>query len=158
MARPPLLPIGAMLALSLAAMGEAAAQTAAPAPAAPQSRPAPRPAPAPAPPAEPQPEPPPPVYERDLMRLSELMGSLAFLSELCSEPDAAQWRQRMQTLIDTEGGSPARRERLAGAFNKGYRGFAVVYGRCTESARAAIDLYLAEGAALSRTITNRYGG
>ncbi len=116
--------------------------------------------PAPAAPAEPAPapEPPPPVYERDLMRLAEIMGSLSFLSELCAEADADAWRRRMQSLVQTEGATQARRERLAGAFNKGYRGFAVTYRACTESARAAIDLYVAEGSQLSRAITNRYGG
>ncbi len=133
--------------------GSALAQAQAPAQPRPQR-------PAPAAPAEPAPapEPPPPVYERDLMRLAEIMGTLSFLSELCAEADAGNWRRRMQTLVDTEGGSQARRERLAGAFNKGYRGFAVTYRACTESARAAIDLYVAEGSQLSRAITNRYGG
>lgn len=144
----------AVLALALAC-GSALAQPQLPA----QPRPQ-RPAAPPAAPAEPAPapEPPPPVYERDLMRLAEIMGTLSFLSELCAEADAGNWRQRMQTLVDAEGGSQARRERMAGAFNKGYRGFAVTYRACTESARAAIDLYVAEGSQLSRAITNRYGG
>ena len=36
--------------------------------------------------AGPAPEPPPPIYDEKLLRLSEILGSLAFLRDLCGEP------------------------------------------------------------------------
>ena len=58
----------------------------------------------------------------------------------------------MQALIDTEGTTPARSERLAGAYNRGYRGCALTYRICTASAAEATARYLKEGETLSRGI------
>ncbi len=99
---------------------------------------------------------PPPVYEAELLRLSEVIGALSFLRGLCEADDAAEWPARMQALIEAEG--PARAERLAGAYNRGYGAFALTYRSCTPSAQLAIARYLEEGDALSRTIASRYGG
>lgn len=112
------------------------------------------PAPAPAPP----PEPPAAPYEKELLRLAEVVGSLAFLRSLCGAPDAAEWPKRMQALIDAEGTTPGRRERLAGAYNRGYRGFSLTYRICTPSANEAVIRYVAEGETLSRNLAGRYGG
>jgi uncharacterized protein (TIGR02301 family) len=119
-----------------------------------------RAAPAPAKPAEPPPppEPPAPPYEKDLLRLSEIVGSLAFLRNLCASSDAGEWPKRMQALLDTEGTTPGRRERLAGAYNRGYRGFALTYRACTASATEASARYIKEGETLSRNLAGRYGG
>jgi uncharacterized protein (TIGR02301 family) len=121
-----------------------------------------RAAPAPAPqqpaPAQPQPEPPPPPYEKELLRLAEVLGSLAFLRSLCTAKDAPEWPRRMQALIEAEGTTPARKERLAGAYNRGYRGFAITYRICTDSAVEATARYLKEGETLSRGIAGRFGG
>ncbi|WP_188609247.1 TIGR02301 family protein [Chelatococcus reniformis] len=97
-------------------------------------------------------------YDRDLARLAEVMGSLAFLRTLCKAPDAAEWRTRMKNLVDVEAQTEERRDRLAGAFNKGFQGFALTYRQCTPSAGRAIDRYLAEGQALQRSLASRYGG
>ncbi len=110
--------------------------------------------------AEPAPtaEPPPAPYEAELLRLAEIMGSLALLRPLCTAPDAAEWSKRMQVLLEAEGTTPGRRERLAGAYNKGYQAFALTYRVCTASAQEASARYLAEGEVLARNITGRYGG
>jgi len=122
------------------------------------SRPA-TPAPAqPQPPAPAPGEPPPAPYEKDLLRLAEVMGSLAFLRSLCSAADAPEWPRRMQALIETEGTSTGRKERLAGAYNRGYRSFAITYRICTASAAEATARYLKEGETLSRGIAGRFGG
>jgi uncharacterized protein (TIGR02301 family) len=94
-------------------------------PATPTAKPA---EPAPPPPA---PDVPPPPYEKELLRLAEILGSLAFLRGLCTAADAPEWPRRMQTLVDAEGVTPARKERLAGAYNRGYRAFALTYRMCT---------------------------
>ena len=110
--------------------------------------------PEPTPPAEP----PAPPYEKDLLRLSEIVGSLAFLRSLCTAADATEWPKRMQALLDTEGTTPGHRERLAGAYNRGYRGYALTYRTCTPSAAEATTRYLKEGEQLSRNLAGRYGG
>ena len=103
-------------------------------------------------------EPPPAPYEKELLRLAELMGALAFLRPLCAAPDGTEWPRRMQALLEAEGTSPGRRERLAGAYNKGYQGFGVTYRICTPSAQEASARYLKEGDGLTRLIASRYGG
>jgi uncharacterized protein (TIGR02301 family) len=110
--------------------------------------------------AEPAPavEPPPAPYEKELLRLAEIMGSLAMLRPLCSAPDGTEWSRRMQVLLEAEGSTPGRRERLAGAYNKGYQAYALTYRVCTPSAQEASVRFLAEGEQLARNITGRYGG
>ncbi|MEE1654707.1 TIGR02301 family protein [Microvirga sp. CF3062] len=123
-------------------------------------RPAPQQQPPPQQQAEPAPvvEPPPAPYEKELLRLAEIMGGLAMLRPLCSAPDASEWSRRMQILLETEGTTPGRRERLAGAYNKGYQAYALTYRVCTPSAQEASVRFLAEGEQVARSITGRYGG
>jgi uncharacterized protein (TIGR02301 family) len=106
----------------------------------------------------PPPEPPPPPYEAELLRLAEIMGALAFLTELCRTGPVEPWRAKALELIEAEGTSPARRERLAGAYNHGYRGYQLSYRMCTGNARLIIDRFLIEGGRIARDITSRYSG
>ena len=103
-------------------------------------------------------EPPPAPYDRDLMRLSEIVGALAFLRSLCAEPDAAEWPARMKAILDSEGVTPNRRDRLAGAYNRGFRGYSLTYRICTPAAGEAARRYIAEGERLSHAIAGRFGG
>ena len=114
--------------------------------------------PAKADPATPPAEAPPPPYEPQLLRLAEIMGALTYLRELCTAPDGEQWRARMTAIIDAEAVSPARRQKLAGAYNRGFRGYEITYRSCTANAQAIIGRYLDEGARLAHDIGNRYGG
>jgi uncharacterized protein (TIGR02301 family) len=119
------------------------------------ARPAPKPAekePAPAP------EPPPAPYDRDLLRLSEIIGALSFLRELCATPDAAEWPVRMKALMEAEGVTPNRRDRLAGAYNRGYRGYSLTYRVCTPAATEAANRFVGEGERLSHALASRFGG
>lgn len=97
-------------------------------------------------------------YERDLLRLSEVMGALSMLRTLCGAQDAPQWHDRMSALIDSEARDAETRSRLAGAFNHGYSGFSLTYRSCTAAAQASIARYLDEGERLSRAISSRFGG
>lgn len=135
-------PLGSALAQQ---RGTAARQTAKP----PEKKESEPPAPA---------EPPPPPYERDLMRLSEIVGALAFLRGLCAASDAGEWPDRMKAILETEGVTPNRRDRLAGAYNRGYRGYSLTYRACTASADEASGRFLAEGERLSHAISGRFGG
>jgi uncharacterized protein (TIGR02301 family) len=111
-----------------------------------------------APKEQPAPVDVPAPYDRDLMRMAEVIGSLAFLRNLCSTADAAEWPARMKALIEAEGITPARRDRLAGAYNRGYRSYAVTYRVCTPAAHEASARFLVEGERLSHALAGRFGG
>ncbi|MGL4438779.1 MAG: TIGR02301 family protein [Bosea sp. (in: a-proteobacteria)] len=106
----------------------------------------------------PVPEPPPPAYEPDMLKLAEVMGSLAFLRQLCSGLEAQQWRTRMTELLETEGVTPGRKERLAGAYNRGFKSFALTYRACTPAAEEASARLSKDGERLSRSLAGRFGG
>lgn len=106
----------------------------------------------------PVPEPQPPAYEPDMLKLAEAIGSLAFLRQLCGGPEAQQWRARMTELLDTEGVTPSRKERLAGAYNRGFKGFALTYRTCTAAAEEASARLSQDGERLSRSLAGRFGG
>ena len=144
------------LAALLAASG-GAAETSAPKAAPPSSAaPAPnsdQPAPAPPPAAE-----RPPPYEPQLLRLAEMTGALAYLRNLCGAGDGEKFRARMAELLEAEGVSEARRDLLAGAYNRGFRDYQTTYRICTPAASAVIDRYLTETARLAAEVAGRYGG
>jgi uncharacterized protein (TIGR02301 family) len=85
------------------------------------------------------------------------MGTLAFLRDLCGHKDGAAWRDRMNELMEAEGSTPERRNRLAGAYNRGFNGLQPGYHRCTAAADLLGERLMQEGASLSRAITSRYG-
>ena len=123
------------------------------------------------PPAKPAPEKPPAAapappelletpapYDRQLLRLSEIMGALAWLTEICGDRPGEQWRQQMATLLEAEAATTRRRERLAGAYNRGFRGYSAMHRRCTPSAQLIITRFLDEGGRIARDVANRYSG
>jgi uncharacterized protein (TIGR02301 family) len=114
-------------------------------------------APAEATESESVPEPLPPVYEDRLLRLSEILGGLHFLRQLCGFEDGAVWRAEMDGLLRSEKPGPVRRARLVSRFNRGFESYHAVYRTCTPSARRAIALYLAEGRRITNDIRARYG-
>lgn len=102
-------------------------------------------------------DPAPPPYQDRLDHLAELMGTLAFMRDLCGDGDGAAWRARMAALLSAEGATPARRDRLAGSFNRGYAGYATVYRACTPAAEAVIERALGEGARIAADVATQYG-
>jgi uncharacterized protein (TIGR02301 family) len=108
------------------------------------------------PPAAPEARPP---YEPELLRLAEIIGTLVYLRDLCGDHDGDKWRAKMAGLLAAEqAASDSERERLAGAYNKGFHGYALTYRSCTANAKLVIDRYLDEGERLTRDIESRYGG
>jgi uncharacterized protein (TIGR02301 family) len=108
----------------------------------------------------PAPLPPPPAtapYEQGLVRLSEILGAMHYLRELCGAGEGTLWRDQMQGLIDAEQADGPRRARLVDGFNRGYEGFKSVYRACTPAAATAIDRYMEEGAKIARDVAARYG-
>jgi uncharacterized protein (TIGR02301 family) len=108
--------------------------------------------------------PPPPTatpqrlpYEADMLRLSEIMGALHFLTQLCQGEGASSWRDQMAALIEAEKPEEARRVRMTDSFNRGYQAYRSVYRSCTPSAELTIDRFREEGFRLAGSIGDRYG-
>ncbi|PJI45723.1 MAG: TIGR02301 family protein [Rhizobium sp.] len=100
----------------------------------------------------------PAPYDDKLARLSEIIGAVHYLRNLCDKEGEPEWREAMQKLVDAETGTePKRRARMVSAYNRGYRSFASVYTTCTASAIAAEGFYRNEGATLAVEIAARYG-
>jgi uncharacterized protein (TIGR02301 family) len=95
-------------------------------------------------------------FDKDLQRLSEILGALHYLRQLCGANEGPKWRNEMQALIDAEAPSGSRRSNMILAFNRGYNGFQQSYRSCTPAAEVAIRRYLEEGAKISREVTGRY--
>lgn len=107
---------------------------------------------------QPPSEPTAPPYEPQLLQLSEIMGSLAYLRTLCGGREAQDWRTRMAALIEAEGRTPQRRDRLTAAFNRGFKAYSLTHRSCTEASQEASSRLATEGEALSRALAGRYGG
>lgn len=114
--------------------------------------PAPRPQPQPQPPPQPTSTP----YDRDLQRLSEILGALHFLRGICGSNEGQKWRDEAQALIEAEAPAGERRDRMVASFNRGFRAFQQSYRTCTPAADFAVRRYLDEGAKIARDITARY--
>ncbi len=67
----------------------------------------------------------PAPYDRDLMRMAEVIGSLAFLRGPLRHPRCLGMAARMKALIEAEGITPARGT-ARGAYN-GVSGYALTY-------------------------------
>ncbi|MGO9702244.1 MAG: TIGR02301 family protein [Xanthobacteraceae bacterium] len=126
----------------------------------PQAQPKPQPQvqPRAQPQAQPQAPPPPRTapYDRDMQRLSEILGALHFLRGICGTNEGQKWRSEAQALIEAEASSGERRDQMVSSFNRGYRSFQQSYRTCTPAADFAIRRYLDEGARIAREITARY--
>ncbi|MGB3814945.1 MAG: TIGR02301 family protein [Shinella sp.] len=109
-------------------------------------------------PAAPVIEQKPAPYDERLERLSEIVGAVHYLRNLCMDKAEDAWRVSMQRLIELEAANePKRQEKLTAAFNRGYRSFAAIYTACTDSAVVAEERYRNEGATLAAEITARFG-
>ena len=84
-------------------------------------------------------------YDSQLMRLSEILGAVHYLRELCGAGEGQTWREQMSALIRAEGSSALRRARLTRSFNEGYRSYSRTYKICTPSAKTAVERFLTEG-------------
>jgi len=81
-------------------------------------------------------------YDDKLLRLSEILGAVHYLRELCGANDGQLWRDRMRELMDTEGSSALRRARLTRSFNNGYRSYSRTYNTCSPSAQIAVNRHI----------------
>jgi uncharacterized protein (TIGR02301 family) len=91
-------------------------------------------------------------YDERLLRLSEILGAVHYLRELCGNSDGQLWRERMRDIMDGEGSSALRRAKLTRSFNNGYRSYSRTYNVCSQSAQTAITRFLAEGAEIAESL------
>ena len=91
-------------------------------------------------------------YDEKLLRLTEILGAVHYLRELCGANDGQMWRDRMKEMMDTEGSSALRRAKLTRSFNNGYRSYSRTYNVCSQSAQTAINRFLAEGAEIADSL------
>lgn len=96
-------------------------------------------------------------YDDQMMRLAEILGALHHLRPLCGADEGQVWREQMTALIAAEQPSTERKRRLTERFNSAYQGLAATHHVCTEAARALIERYTAEGAALAQEVVTRWG-
>lgn len=92
------------------------------------------------------------------MRLAEILGALSYLNSICEPTRKDPYRVQMQALIEAEANASPRREEYAGAFNRGYRGIAATYARCTDNARLLVTRFRDEGVSITRQVRSTYGG
>ncbi len=94
-------------------------------------------------------------YDDQLIRLSEILGAVHYLRELCSANDGQLWRDHMRTLIDAETASAQRKARITRSFNQGYRNYSRTYTTCTPSAQTAIDRFMTEAVEISEGLAEK---
>lgn len=96
--------------------------------------------------------------EKPLVDLSEIIGALAFLTQICSPTTSPNpWRIKMETLLDAEGETSAAREKMTGAYNHGFADYATSYRQCTDAAHTARGVLVRDAARLAREIERRFG-
>ena len=88
-------------------------------------------------------------YDTQLFRLSEILGTLHYLRELCGANEGQVWREHMRELVASEGTSALRRAKLVESFNRGYRDYSRTYRSCTQPAIVAIQRYMEQASAIT---------
>jgi uncharacterized protein (TIGR02301 family) len=91
-------------------------------------------------------------YDAQIYRLSEILGAVHYLRELCGAEEGQFWRDRMRELVNAEGTSAIRRARLVDSFNKGYRGYGRTYRTCTKPAVLAINRFMEQGESIAEAL------
>lgn len=100
----------------------------------------------------------PTPYDTQLARLAEILGTVHYLRNLCDQGEEPEWRETMQSLLESEtADEPGRRSVLTAAFNRGYRSFAAIHVECTPAAVDVERRYRIEGATLATEIAARFG-
>lgn len=94
-------------------------------------------------------------YDAKVLRLSEILGAVHYLRELCGLNEGQLWREHMQALLKSEGTTALRRASLTKSFNKGYRSYSRTYNECTPSAKTAIQRFIVEGVEISEGLVKK---
>ena len=96
--------------------------------------------------------------DEDLIRLSEILGAVHHLREVCNAHEGQLWRMKMQELLKLEKPSGDVKEVMVAHFNRTYHQHRLAYPRCTGQARTDVTRFLDEGAALADRLAARTRG
>lgn len=96
-----------------------------------------------------------PPYQKEMARLTQILGSLYFLQPLCGF-NSLNWHDEANELINLDKPDNDRKQRLIGAFNQGYQNYATSYNSCTPSANLAREQLLNEAKKKSLDIHTRF--
>ncbi len=88
-------------------------------------------------------------YEQNLLRLSEILGAMHYLHQICKAFDNKTWRDQMVDLIRVEKAKGEREQRLTAGFNRGYSTYQDWFTSCTDGANVEIKRFTIEGSELS---------
>lgn len=93
-------------------------------------------------------------YEHNLLRLSEILGAMHHLQQLCGRYDDQTWRDQMIALMNVEAAEGVRKKQLTSTFNRGYNAHQVLFTSCTRAADQRIDMFVSEGSQLTTWLSN----
>ncbi len=96
------------------------------------------------------------TYLPDLLRLTEITGSMQYLRDLCGDTDD-RWRQAVGQIIANSGDNEAIERRLTAAYNRGFRRYASYHRQCTEASVNAAERFRVEGQLLAKSLVDRFG-
>ncbi len=88
-------------------------------------------------------------YEQNLLRLSEILGSMHYLQQICETFTSKTWRNQMIKLIRVEKAKGEKEARLTAGFNRGYSKYQDWFTSCTDGANVEIERFTREGSELS---------
>ena len=96
--------------------------------------------------------------DEDLIRLSEILGAVHHLREVCNANEGQLWRMKMQELLKLEKPGSDVKDVMVAHFNRTYHQHRLAYSRCTGQARTDVTRFLDEGAALTDRLAARTRG
>ena len=96
--------------------------------------------------------------EGELVRLSEILGAVHHLREVCNANEGQLWRMKMQDLLKHEKPSADMKELMVARFNRAYHQHRQAYPRCTGQARTDAARFLDEGSGLAQRLAARTRG
>ena len=88
-------------------------------------------------------------YEQNLLRLSEVLGAMHYLQQICESYSSDTWRDQMISLMQAEEAEGEKETRLTAGFNRGYRKYQDWFTSCTEGADVMIERFTQEGSELT---------
>ena len=95
-------------------------------------------------------------YNNKFYRLSEILGSLHYLQNLCYKKNMI-WRISMIELIHDTKFDTKTKSQFYAAFNNAYRSFSLNYHQCTASSKWAHENYRLEAKKLIDELLHDYG-
>ena len=94
------------------------------------------------------------THQIQISRLSEILGALHHLREICGNNERQLWRDQMVELLEIENPNSLLRARMTEAFNRGFNDFRRTYSTCTVSAKTVSTRFFQEGGRISKDLSS----